>query len=119
MTSYTPLKVLPGSHGAGDPTRVAAGALGTNVGAQPGDLSAYGLKNKAMMLGSASDRFRAANKAISNLVTKMGLPDEIKTTAQVPLVHLAPSVSLYRPPRVPAFPTRGAPPGWPCRVGSQ
>jgi hypothetical protein len=67
----------------GDPTRVAAGPLGTNVVAAGGDTSAYGLKMKAMMLGSASDRFRIANKGIANLVAKMGLPDEVKSTAQV------------------------------------
>ena len=62
---------------------MAAGPLGTSVMVPGNDNAAYGLKMKGMMLGSASDRFRAANKQIANLVQKMGLPDEVKTCGQV------------------------------------
>ena len=62
---------------------MAAGPLGTSVMVPGNDNAAYGLKMKGMMLGSASDRFRAANKQIANLVQKMGLPDEVKTSGQV------------------------------------
>ena len=70
---------------AGDPTRVAAGPLGTSVmaAAAEGGGGAYGLKLKGMMMGGGSDRLRAANKSIANLVQKMGLPDEVKHVAQV------------------------------------
>jgi hypothetical protein len=68
---------------AGDPTRVAAGPLGTTVGAPSGDMTAFGLNMKGRMLSSGTDRFRQANKQIADLVIKMGLPDEVKVTAQV------------------------------------
>lgn len=82
---------------AGDPTRVAAGPLGTTVGAPSGDTSASGLSMKGRMLSSGTDRFRQANKKIADLVIKMGLPDEVKTTAQVtdPVV-VAPRVQATR-----------------------
>ena len=35
------------------------------------------------MLGSSGDRLRLGNKEISNVVHKMGLPDEVKNVAQV------------------------------------
>jgi hypothetical protein len=71
---------------AGDPTRVAAGPLGTTVGAPSGDMTGFGLglgNMKGRMLSSGTDRFRQANKQIADLVIKMGLPDEVKVTAQV------------------------------------
>jgi hypothetical protein len=52
---------------------------------------------KGRMLSSGTDRFRQANKKIADLVIKMGLPDEVKTTAQVtdPVV-VAPRVQATR-----------------------
>ena len=54
-----------------------------NIAAVGGDMAAYGLKMKGNMLNSTSDRFRQANKQIADLVIKMGLPDEVKSKAQV------------------------------------
>lgn len=83
---------------SGDPTRVAAGPLGTSMASQQGSAR----RPRVGGGGSGSEeRFRAAFKIISDTVTKLDLDQDVREAAQVP------SCDCCRPPVFASLPHSG------------